>query len=529
MGYDMTEGSIQNWVKKEGDRVEKGDTIAEVETDKATVDMEAYASGILKKIVVPPGEVVPVGAVIAVIADENEEVDWQGLGIDPGGSAATAQTTPTASGATGKSAGEGGQSLSPDISVSLKEVATAAPVAHRVEEGNAVTYEVAKTPPGGSGNAPYSRRPVAANLVNLHAPVPATGGPGGAVIPAETTVEIKKAPPSPSNGASKAPTVASGETNGRIKSSPLARKVASDLGIDLSAIQGTGPGGRIVRADVENYAQSVPASARSAPAPAAAVSPAPGPARPAPAPTPVAVPGADYEEVALSRMRQTVARRMSEAKQQIPHFYVSNEIDMTSALKLRQTINAALSEDKNGVKVSINDIVIKAAAKVLRTYPAINNAYVDGKLRINQRVNISVAVSLPEGLITPVIFDADQKSIGQVAAEARALIEKARAGSLRPEEYQGGTFTVSNMGMYDATNFSAIINSPQAAILAVGAVKPTVVVKGGSVEDGTAEFGAIQQLAVTVSVDHRATDGVVAAQFLQELKRLLQNPMLLLV
>ncbi len=521
MGYDMTEGSVQNWIKKEGDKVNKGDTIAEIETDKATVDMEAYATGILRKIVVQPGQLVPVGAVIAVIADENEEIDWKALGVDGGGSAAVSAApapTPTA------------------------PAPTPAPVAQINAAPPAAVVEK-KAPANGSGSTTFSRRP-AAGLVNLAAPVPATSGPGGAAIPAETAAELQKTaqpipaivpsdpapvqtivaappPPAPSNGS-----VTIVESGDRLKSSPLARKVAGELGVDIAAVKGTGPGGRIIRPDVESYAKSAPAAAATAVA--AVVEPQMVSATAAP--MVASVSGAEYDEQPLSRMRQTIARRLTESKQQVPHIYITNEIDMTEALKLRQTINAAIIDgDKNGAKVSVNDLVLKAVAKALRKHPALNNSYVDGKLRVNHRVNVANAVAVEDGLITPVIFDADQKSIGQIALEARAQAEKARAGKLRPEEYQGGTFSVSNLGMYDVSDFVAIINPPQSAILAVGAAKPAVVVKGGSPEDGTAEFGVIQQMSVTISADHRVIDGAVAAQFLQELKRLLQNPLLLLV
>ncbi len=575
MGYDMTEGSIQTWVKKEGDKVSKGETIAEIETDKATVEMEAFANGILKKIVVQPGQLVPVGTVVAVIADENEEVDWKALGLDGSGGgnmAAVEATSDTASdaGATRKSAGEGGESLSPDASISLQEVMNAAPKEQRLAEGKAATDGTERAVPAtGPGSSTFSRRPPA-GLINLAAPISAAGGPGGAAVPSETGEEMKKVgqqnpsapgrgegdeaaaqtqaitaplpqtPAAPvSNGSGPANASSTG-SNGRVKSSPLARKVAGELGVEISAVSPTGPGGRVVRADVENYAQSAPAATVLPPTissptvapmfapPEAAITPQAATVA-APLSAPALAPGQDYVEQPLSRMRQTIARRMTEAKQNVPHFYVSSEIDMTEALKLRQTVNGAITQSGGSSKVSVNDMVLKAVAKALRKYPALNNSYVDGKIRVNSRVNIAVAVALEDGLITPVVPDVDQKSIGQVAAEARALAEKARAGTLRPEEFQGGTFTVSNLGMFDVSSFVAIINPPQAAILAVGSTKPTVVVKSGSSEGGQDEFEVIQQMSVTLSADHRATDGAVAAQFLQELKRILQNPLTLLV
>ena len=267
MGYDMTEGSIQNWLKKEGDKVNKGDTIAEIETDKATVEMEAFASGVLKKIVVQPGQLVPVGTVVAVIADENEEVDWKALGLDgPGGNnvASVAAQTDSASdtGAARKSAGEGGEALSPDAAITLKETQSAAPVAERLANGKAATDGTEKgVSASGAGSSTFSRK-AAGNLINLAAPVSAAGGPGGAPVPAETSGELQKAGATPPTQAAPVPapsqvapapiqpvsTPSSNGENGRIKSSPLARKVADDLGVDLTAIAGTGPGGRVVRA-----------------------------------------------------------------------------------------------------------------------------------------------------------------------------------------------------------------------------------------------------------------------------------------
>ncbi len=546
MGAEMAEGSIQNWLKKEGDKVSKGEIIAEIETDKSTVEMEAFSSGVLRKIVVQPGNLVPVGTVIAVIGEENEEIDWKAMGVDgPGGNVAqlAAKTdSPSDTGAARKSAGEGGEALSPDVSITLKEIQEAAPVAQRIAEGKASYGSEGKVPASGAGSSTFSRK-AASNIINLAAPQAAASGPGGSAVPAETVGELKLAGQAvPVQGAAvnataqpvAAPAISNGNgsqprgENGRVKSSPLARKVAEELGVDVAAVSGSGPGGRIVRADVEQYAKL---------APTPVVTPAIAPPMPLVAPQvqtesvqmvadPVPVSGADYSEQSISRMRQTIARRMTESKQQVPHFYVSNEVDMSEALKLRQTLNQA---NEGGPKISVNDMVLKAVAKALRKYPALNNAYVDGKIRVNNRVNVAVAVALADGLITPVVFDVDQKSIGQVAAEARTLAEKARTGSLRPEEFQGGTFTVSNLGMFDVSSFVAIINPPQAAILAVGSTKPVVVVKSGSPEDGTAVFGVSQQMTLTISADHRATDGAVAAQFLVELKRLLQNPLLLLV
>lgn len=469
----MQEGTIAEWLKKEGDTIEKGDVLAEIETDKATMPLESYEAGILEKIVVKAGQTVPIGQVVANI----------GKG---GNGAATASATQSAP----------------------APVSAQAPAAAVSPTATAATVQVAPAP-----SAPPSSSPAPA---------------------ASTPVQRE---------------------GGRVKASPMAKRLAAEYGVNLETIQGSGPGGRIVSDDVKaatnGKAQpatvvetavsptaapawggsSVP-SETSAPAqPQAAPTPAQPQAQAEAAPPPPASPAtstADYEEKELSRMRLIIARRLTEAKQQIPHIYISNEINMGEAMKLRQTINANI-EKEGGVKVSVNDLVIKGVAKALKKFPVLNASFLDTKIRYNKRIHVSFAVALEDGLITPVIFDADQKTIGQIALEAKALIGRARAGKLRLEEFQGGTFSVSNLGMFDTTEFMAVINPPNTGILAVGAVKPTPVVSGHEDSDSYDEVTIAQVMKVTISVDHRAADGAVAAQFLQELKRLLQTPMSLLI
>ncbi|MBN9387094.1 MAG: 2-oxo acid dehydrogenase subunit E2 [Chloroflexi bacterium] len=445
----MTEGHIAEWLKKEGEKVEKGDILLEIETDKATMSQESYDAGILEKIVVPAGQTVPIGTVIAII-----------------------------------------------------------------------------------GNGKSQSAPAAAPAATAPAPAPAATPAPAAPVAAQAPV----AAPAPT-----APVAPAGEGE-RVKSSPMARKKAEEYGLNLASIKGTGPGGRILADDVEaakagGTATAAPTQAPASPTAAPAYggatvtseAPAPAPvAQPAPAaPSSPAVSTADYEEKELSRTRAVVARRMAEAKQQVPHIYLTSEIDMTEALKMRQTINAAL-EKEGSPKASVNDLVIKAVAKALKKVPALNATFVDNKIRLYKRVNVAFAVALEDGLITPIVKDADQKSIGQIAAETKVLVDKARKGKLALDEFQGGTFSISNMGMYDIDNFSAVINQPQVGILAIGSTVPKVVVKGNADSDNP-EFGVIQAMKVTISVDHRATDGAVGAQYLQELKKILQNPLLLLV
>jgi pyruvate dehydrogenase E2 component (dihydrolipoamide acetyltransferase) len=302
----------------------------------------------------------------------------------------------------------------------------------------------------------------------------------------------------------------------------MARKKAEEYGLNLSSIKGSGPGGRILSDDVEAAKASGGAAPAAAPVQAAAPE-----AQPAPQTQPQAAASGDYEEKELSRVRQVVARRMSESMQQVPHIYLTTEIDMTEVLKWRKTINAALEKD-GGPKASVNDLIIKAVAKALLKVPALNASYDNNKIRLYKRVHVAFAVALDDGLITPVVRDADQKALGQIAGETKTLVDKARKGRLSLDEFQGGTFTISNLGMYDIDNFTAVINQPQIAILAVGSTVPKVVVKGNADSDNP-EFGVIQAMKVTISVDHRGADGATGAVFLQELKHLLQTPLLLLV
>ncbi len=392
MGDAMTEGRVLAWHKQVGDAVAVGEPIAEIETDKVNVDIEAEAAGALLDIVVAAGQTAPVGARIAVIGAPGTKVD------------------------------------------------RAAPRAE----------------------APAPSEPTPAAAPARPAPSPATAGRAG-----------------------------------RLKASPLAKRLAEEHGIDLSRITGTGPEGRITKEDVDAFLAA---------------------ARPTAAAAPAAGPGADFTDEAPTRMRATIARRMTESKQQAPHFYITVEVAMDQALRARQQLNATVGERQ---RVTVNDFVIRAAALALRTFPNLNSAFVDGQVRRFGRINIAIAIALPEGLIAPVLRDCDRHSVVQIGVEARALAERARAGHLRPADYEGGTFTISNLGMFDyVQNFIAIINPPHAGILAVGSAQPRPVVRNGQVQVATL-------MAVTISADHRVTDGAEAAQFLGELKRLLENPFLL--
>ena len=299
-----------------------------------------------------------------------------------------------------------------------------------------------------------------------------------------------------------------------MKASPLARSIAAQRGIPLDSVTGSGPGGRIVKRDIESF---VGAGAEMRAVSSIVTAPTPGPAKPAPAaaapPAPVIVPG---QELQLSNMRRTIARRLAESKFSAPHFYVTVEIDMDRAVALREQLREA------EIKLSYNDFVVRACALALRAFPLVNASWAGEKIVTHAEVNIGVAVALPDGLMTPVVRQADRKGLGAIAAEIRELARKARDRKIRPEEYTGSTFTVSNLGMYDVVEFTAIINPPDSAILAVGAVRREPVVDGETVRPG-------HRMRVTLSSDHRVIDGALAAQFLGEVRRLLENPLLLMV
>jgi pyruvate dehydrogenase E2 component (dihydrolipoamide acetyltransferase) len=409
MGDAMTEGKVLTWRKKVGDQVIKGEPIAEIETDKVNVDIEAEEAGALLDIVVPEGQSAAVGAKIAVIGAPGTKVERNAK-------------PPAAQPSTARAAAPTQQSAKPATVMSSAQAASP---------------------------------------------------------PAEA---------------------------GRVKASPLAKRMAEERGVDLSGITGTGPDGRVTKEDVEAFLASRPAGAPTAPA-----APPAAPGRAAPA-------GAEYVDETPSRMRSTIARRMVESKQQVPHFYITAEVGMDEALRARQQLNATVGEQ---LRVTVNDFVVRAAALALRKFPNLNSAYVEGKVRRFRRINVAIAIALPEGLIAPVLRDCDRKSIVQLGGEAKALAERARSGHLRPDDYEGGTFTVSNLGMFDfVENFIAIINPPHAGILAVGAAQPRPVVRNGQLTTATT-------MQVTISADHRVTDGAEAAQFLGEVKRLLENPFLL--
>jgi pyruvate dehydrogenase E2 component (dihydrolipoamide acetyltransferase) len=434
----METGKVIKWLKKEGDAIKGGDVIAEIETDKANVEIEAFGSGVLRKIVVGEGAQVPVGEMIGVIADPADDIAAVAAG-------APAKQPPTAP--------------------------IAAPAA--VVAGDSA-------PP----------------------PLPAMESYRSTL---ETTTVVPMTP---------VPSAAPADGRGRIKASPLARKVAAQSGVDLRLLQGTGPGGRIVRRDVESAAAS-PGSNAVAAVPAAAATAA-AVARPQ-----FVIPqrtGAEFEDRPLSPMRAIIAKRMPLSKAPVPHFYVTSEVAMDRAWALRAELNALEGQPK----ISVTDMIVKACAQALLKNPGVNAQLQGQSIRIFHRAHIGLAIALDEGLITAVLRDCDAKPLAQIAVEARDVAERARGGKLRAQELTGATFSISNLGMYDVEEFSAIINPPEGAILAVGSVLEKPVVDGGQLRVG-------RRMKMTISCDHRVMDGAMGARFLQDVKRLLEEPLRLLV
>jgi pyruvate dehydrogenase E2 component (dihydrolipoamide acetyltransferase) len=424
MGDAMEEGTLVKWLKSEGDEVSEGDAIAEIETDKVTLELEAENSGTLAQLIADEGQDIPVGEAIAFIQGEGEEVPERD---------GKAQAT--------EEAAEGGE-----------------------EQG------------GGEAQAATATE-----------------------APEEEATETE-APPT---------------TDGRFRASPIVRRLAQENDLDLSKIEGTGPAGRIVERDVRAAMERGEAQAdgRAAEAPEAAAAP-----QPAAAPEPTGAPGTELVEP--TRMQRIIGERMTQSKQQVPHYYATVEVEMNELMALRKQLNGQLEEQ--GIKLSINDFVMKACAVALKDYPKLNALWTEGGIELHQQVNLAMAVALEAGLITPVIKDAANKTLSAISAESKDLATRAREGGLNPDEYQGGTLTVSNMGMFGVESFSAIINPPQAAIVAVSSIVERAIFKDGEVVPASI-------MKLTLSADHRISNGAEGAQYLAEVKRLLEHPMTLLV
>lgn len=471
MGFDMTEGTIANWLKNEGDPVLKGDPIAEIETDKTTIQIEAFASGVLAKIVVPAGGKVPVGATIGIIAAAGEAVA-------AGGSAPVA-------------AAKGPEPV--DVPKPTAAPVTAAPVA--------------ASGAGAANATPVARRMAEEMGVDL-ARISGSGRDGQITKgDVDAYLASAKPAPAPAVAAAPAPVAAPAATaSGRIIASPAAKAVAAEKGVDLRQVVGTGPEGRVMKADVEAAPVKVPAVAAPVVAPAVAVTPAAAA---------LATPAAGDTRKPLSRMRQIIATRTQQSKANAPHFYITVAVEMDAALALRAQVNESLKAE--GVKVSVNDLVVRAVALALKKHPGMNSSFVGDAIETHAGIHVGSAVSLDSGLITVTVRDADQKSIRQISVEMTGLASRAKSGKMLPGDAGGQTFSISNMGMYGVENFIAIINGPDAGILAVAAAKPEAVVR-----DGQIVIRSIMR--ITLSGDHRVTDGAAGADFVNEVKRLLENP-----
>jgi len=460
----MEEGRLVKWVKNEGDAVKSGDVLAEVETDKAVMELVARADGVLRKRVLPEGSAAPVGQLVGVIAGADENIDALVGGAASGAAPAPAAGAPPAA----------------DVVANTNERAGASPVPRNAAESQGDASmppqeKVAAAPMGQAAQAAGGRQPQRPD-------VPAT----------------EQAHHAADNG-------------GRARSSPLARRLASEAGVDLGEVQGSGPGGRIIKRDIEAAAAAPRRAAPGAPGaaqPAAAAS-APVPQRVIPA-------GADSQDVPLTQIRKTIARRLSESIGPIPTFYLTAEFDLGRVTEMRE----AMAEIGAEYKVSVNDVVLKAVATALSQHPEVNAHWLGDKIRYFNRVHLGMAVATDDGLIVPVIFDANLKRMSEISREAKELAKKARERKLKPDEYTGSTFSVSNLGMFGIDQFTAIINPPESAILAIGASEDKLVVENG-------EPVVRKRMRVTMSCDHRVIDGAVGAKFLQTLRRLIENPLML--
>lgn len=428
----MEEGRLVKWLKNEGDAVKSGEPLAEVETDKAIMELVARGDGVLRKRLIAENESRPVGQIVGVIAAPDENID--AILAEAGG------------------AGGG-----------------AAPARAPEKSAAQVPEKAAARPAAAAPSAPAAP------------PSPPAAPPA----PATATSDVRRPPPDEGNG-------------GRARSSPLARRIASERGLDIKNVQGSGPGGRIIKRDIEAAAATGPTVVRP------------------PAPVAFQPSGDDFQDIALTQIRKTIAKRLSESIGPIPTFYLTAEFDLTRAVEMRE----AMLQLGDEFKVSINDILLKAVATALAQHPEVNAHWLGDRIRQHYRVHLGMAVATDDGLIVPVIFDADQKRLSEISREARELAKLARDRKLKPEQYTGSTFSLSNLGMMQIDQFTAIINPPEVGILAVGTAEDRPVVENG-------ELQTRKRVRVTMSCDHRAVDGAVGAKFLVTLRRLIENPLML--
>jgi pyruvate dehydrogenase E2 component (dihydrolipoamide acetyltransferase) len=549
MSDTMEEGVIASWLVKEGDKVKSGDILAEVETDKATMELESYEDGVLLHIGVAEKDSVPVDGVLAIIGEEGENIDdllkeIKGNGnenekeqknengneerndessneqeedsVDASDIPATLVTMPKMSDTMTEGTiaswlkKVGDEVKSGDILAEVEtDKATMELEAYEdgtllyigVEEGDSIVVDGVMAIIG-EKNADYEK------LLKAHSqkstkkkePVEESVSSNGTASKKESSA------PAPKEEEPSEPSREESDSNGRIKASPLARKMAEDLGYKLSEIKGSGDNGRIIKRDVEEFTPSAPAETS-----------APGKSVDTPVSIPPVVGEEKFDEISVSQMRKTIAKRLAESKFSAPHFYLTMEINMDKAIDARASMN-----EYSSVKISFNDIVIKAVAAALRQHPDVNSSWLGDKIRYNKHIHIGVAVAVEEGLLVPVIRFADNKSLSHISAEVKQLAEKAHSKKLQPSDWEGNTFTVSNLGMFGIEEFTAIINPPDACILAIGGIKETAIVRDGQLVPGNV-------MKVTLSCDHRVVDGAKGAAFLKTLKALLENPVRILV
>jgi pyruvate dehydrogenase E2 component (dihydrolipoamide acetyltransferase) len=446
----MEEGQLVKWLKNEGDAVSDGDVLAEIETDKATMELVARGSGVLQGVRLKEGQTAPVGEVIAMIAEEGESVEAEG----------EAAAAPDAGAGEVSEAGRGSEQAGRPERQESKTPAA---------EGTGATAEAPPPPEAEGAEEPSDRK--------AEAKVREDAGAGD---------------------------------GRRVKASPVARRLAEEAGVELSGVEGTGPGGRITKRDIEAAVESgAGAEEAAAAAPAAA----------APAAAPRAEAGPDSEEVPVSQMRKTIAKRLVQSIGPIPTFYLTIECDMTRLMELRARTNAIL--EKDGIKASINDFIIRAVAGALARHPEVNASWGDNAIVRHHRVHVGVAVAVEDGLITPIVRDADRKRVRDIAVEVKELAGRAREKKLQPDEYTGATFSVSNLGMFGIVEFTAIINPPESGILAIGAVEEKPVVVDGEVE-------VRPRMRMTMSCDHRVVDGATGAKFLQTVREMVEDPLMII-
>ncbi|HEX5172175.1 MAG TPA: pyruvate dehydrogenase complex dihydrolipoamide acetyltransferase [Cyclobacteriaceae bacterium] len=524
MSDTMTEGVIAKWHKKVGDQVKSGELMAEIETDKATMDYESFNEGTVLYLGASEGDAVKVNDVLAIVGKKGEDykalLEGAGQAAQTGGKAEAKVDAPKAAEKIDASGIKAEIVLMPKMSDTMTEGVIAAwhkKVGESVKSGELLA-EV-ETDKATMEYESYNTGTLLYIGADAGKSVPVNGvlaviGEKGADW--ETLLKAHKNNAGGEKSESKpevktqeksadvvSADVHSDSTNGRIKASPLAKRLAKDKGYDLSKIEGTGDYGRVTKRDVENYKPSVAtAPVRSGQAPVV---------------LPHVVGEESFEDIALSQMRKTIARRLSESKFGAPHFYLTMEINMDKAVEARKSIN-----EVSPVKISFNDMVVKAVASALRQHPDVNVSWLGDKMRRNHHIHIGIAVAVKDGLVVPVVRFADNKSLSHIAAEIKTLAQKAHDKKLQPSDWEGSTFSISNLGMFGIEEFTAIINPPDACILAVGGIKETPVIKDGQIVPGN-------MMKVTLSCDHRAVDGAVGSAFLKTLKGLLEDPVRILI